>query len=543
MIQCCFKTLNDISMKISRYAVFVLVAVLSFSTIILSIISYISPFWAIAPSILFALGLRDKMQTKHSVLRNYPIIGHFRYIIEAIRPELRQYIVESDNEESPFSRAQRSVVYQRSKGETDVQAFGTKVNVMLPSHEWVSHSIKPTTIDSSDFRINIGESRKQPYSMSVLNISAMSFGSLSANAIRALNLGAKKGNFAHDTGEGSVSSYHRENGGDLIWEIGSGYFGCRNTDGSFNAEKFKKTANEPQIKMIEIKLSQGAKPGHGGVLPASKITPEISETRGVPMGVDCVSPSSHSEFSTPLELVNFIQELRVLSNEKPVGFKLCIGHPWEFFGICKAMIEKDIYPDFIVVDGSEGGTGAAPMEFTDHVGTPLQEGLLLVHNTLVGLNIRDKIKIGASGKIITAFDMARTFALGADWVNSARGFLFSLGCIQALSCNTGNCPTGIATQDPERQKALVVSTKADRVYNFHNNTLHALKEVLQAAGLKHPDDLKPHHIVKRISSSEVQLLSTVLNFLEPQDLLNENYKYPVFKNWWEKSQASTFDLT
>jgi glutamate synthase domain-containing protein 2 len=528
---------------LNRYLPFATAGVLSVTSISLAVAGMCNPLWAVIPTAIFALGVRDKRQTKHSILRNYPILGHFRYMIEAIRPELRQYIVESDNEESPFSRAQRSVVYQRSKGESDVQAFGTKINVMLPAHEWVSHSINPTTIASSDFRITVGENRKHPYSMSVFNISAMSFGSLSANAIRALNLGAKKGNFAHDTGEGSVSPYHRENGGDLIWEIGSGYFGCRNADGSFNAETFTKTASEPQIKMIEVKLSQGAKPGHGGVLPASKVTPEIALTRGVPIGQDCISPAGHSEFSTPIEMLHFIQKLRDLSGEKPVGFKFCVGHPWEFFGICKAMIETNIYPDFIVVDGAEGGTGAAPMEFIDHMGCPLQEGLVLVHNTLVGLNLRDKIKIGASGKIITAFDMARTFALGADWINSARGFLFSLGCIQALSCNTGRCPTGIATQDPERQKALVVPEKGLRVLNFHHNTLHALLELLQATGVHSPSELKPHHIVKRISSSEITLLSNLLNILEPGDLLMGNYKYPVFKNWWEKSSAQTFGLT
>lgn len=502
----------------------------------------ISCWWTLIPGAFVLLAIYDKLQSKHSVLRNYPIIGHLRYLIEYIRPELRQYIVESDSEQTPFSRAQRSLVYQRAKGEMDTIAFGTKIDVMRPAHEWISHSIKPTKIASQDFRIVVGENRAKPYHMSVLNISGMSFGALSANAIRALNLGAHQGNFAHDTGEGSVSMYHRENEGDLIWQIASGYFGCRQDDGTFSEEKFKTISAEPEIKMIEIKLSQGAKPGHGGMLPGAKVTPEISETRGVPMGKDCISPSSHSAFSTPKEMILFIDKLRSLSGGKPVGFKFCVGHPWEFFGICKAMLELDIYPDFIVIDGSEGGTGAAPVEFTDNIGTPLQEGLVFVHNTLVGLNIRDKIKLGASGKLITAFDMARTFAIGADWVNSGRGFLFSLGCIQALSCNTGKCPTGIATQDPERQKALVVPDKAARVANFHRNTLHALQELLQAAGVKHTDELKPHHIVKRLSSTEVTLLSNVLEFLEPGDILDKNYKYSIFKNWWEKSSSESFEL-
>lgn len=530
------------NMKINRYIPFIGAGVATVATVGAAAMGEMNPVWSAIPAALFALGLRDTMQTKHSILRNYPIMGHFRYLIESIRPELRQYIVESDDEETPFSRADRSLAYQRAKGETDVQAFGTKINVMKPAHEWISHSISTTNIESSDFRIVVGETRKQPYNMSVLNISAMSFGSLSANAIRALNWGAKMGNFAHDTGEGSVSTYHREYGGDLIWEIGSGYFGCRNDDGTFNPEAFKKTATEPQIKMIEIKLSQGAKPGHGGVLPASKITPEIAATRGIKMGVDCVSPSSHSQFSTPLGLVQFIAQLRELSGDKPVGFKFCVGHPWEFFAICKAMIETGIYPDFIVVDGAEGGTGAAPKEFADHIGTPLQEGLVFVHNTLVGLNIRDKIKLGASGKIITAFDMARAFALGADWINSGRGFLFSLGCIQALSCSSGNCPTGIATQDPKRQKALVVPEKSKRVYSFHHNSLHALQEVLQAAGVYHPRELKPHHINKRISANEVALLSSVIHFNKPGDLLNKNCKDKTFETWWEKSQSTSFAL-
>lgn len=529
-------------MSKTRYLPLATAGVLTIGSVAAAVTGTFSPIIALIPSAVFALGIHDKIQKKHSVLRNYPIMGHFRYLIEYIRPELRQYIVESDTEETPFSREQRSVVYQRAKNETDVRAFGTKINVMKPAHEWLSHSIQPSKIANADFRIVVGSERKQPYNMSVLNISAMSFGALSANAIRALNLGAKLGNFAQDTGEGSVSKYHRENGGDLIMQVATGYFGFRNEDGTFSAEKFQKVATNPQIKMIEIKLSQGAKPGHGGVLPAAKITPEIAETRGVSMGIDCVSPATHSEFSNPMQMVGFIQRLRELSGDKPVGFKFCVGHPWEFFAICKAMIATSIYPDFIVVDGAEGGTGAAPVEFADHVGMPLQEGLLFVHNTLVGLNIRDKIKIGASGKMITAFDMAKIFALGADWVNSARGFMFTLGCIQALNCSSGNCPTGIATQDPERQKALVVPEKGQRVFNFHKNTLHALLEELQACGLQHPSEIKPHHIMKRINSNEIAMLSNVLHFNKPGDLLNKNCQNKIFEDWWDKASADSFKL-
>lgn len=502
----------------------------------------ISWLWAVAGAALCAVGVHDALQKRHSILRNYPLLGHFRFFFEAIRPELRQYIVESDTEEAPFSRAQRSVVYQRSKNEVDARAFGTERDVKAPGHEWVSHSMAPTQLASADFRVLVGAGRAKPYAMSVMNVSAMSFGALSANAIRALNLGAKKGGFAHDTGEGSVSPHHREHGGDLIWEIGSGYFGCRHQDGTIDLAAFVKTASDPQVKMIEVKLSQGAKPGHGGVLPAAKITAEIAATRGVPMGQDCISPAAHSAFSTPVELLQFIDGLRTLSGGKPTGFKLCIGHPWEFFGIAKAMLETGIVPDFIVVDGAEGGTGAAPVEFADHVGAPLQEGLRLVHNTLVGIGLRDQVRLGASGKLITAFDIARTLALGADWINSARGFMFAVGCIQAQTCNTGRCPTGVATQDVDRQKALVVPDKAERVYNFHRNTLHALQEIVQAAGLTHPEQLAPHHIMRRISSFEVQPLSEMLDTLQPGDLLNGSYRYPVFERWWPVARTDSFAL-
>ena len=348
-----------------------------------------------------------------------------------------------------------------------------------------------------------GPACRQPYSASVFNISAMSFGALSANAIRSLNKGAALGGFAHDTGEGGYSPYHREGGGDVIWEIGSGYFGCRRPDGGFDPDKFAAAAANPQIKMIEIKLSQGAKPGHGGVLPAAKVSPEIAEIRGVEIGKDCISPSSHSAFSTPLEMMAFIAKLRELSSGKPVGFKLCIGHPWEFLGLCKAMVDSGVQPDFIVVDGKEGGTGAAPLEFTDHLGMPLREGLVFVRNALTGVGLRDRIRIGCSGKIVTAFDMAAAFALGADWCNSGRGFMFALGCIQSLSCHTDRCPTGVATQDLTRGRALVVEHKTERVRNFHRSMLHALAELTAAAGLEHPSDFRPAHFSRRTTEREV----------------------------------------
>ncbi len=503
--------------------------------------------YTLAFALLSLLGLRDVRQSRHAVLRNYPVIGHARFLMEYIRPEIRQYFLEGDNEAAPFSRAQRSLVYARAKGESDKRPFGTQLDVSADGYEWINHSMKPSVLATNDFRITIGQAGNgcsQPYSASVFNISAMSFGALSANAILALNQGAKTGGFAHDTGEGSISVHHRAHGGDLIWEIGSGYFGCRDESGRFNAEKFAQNAREPQVKMIEIKLSQGAKPGHGGLLPSSKVTAEIAAARGVPQGVDCVSPAAHSAFSTPLEMMAFIAQLRELSGGKPVGFKLCIGHPWEWFALVKAMLHTGIVPDFIVVDGAEGGTGAAPMEFTDHVGAPLQEGLLLVHNTLKGAGLRDRIKIGCAGKVVSAFDITRMMALGADWCNSARGFMFALGCIQAQSCHTGNCPTGVTTQDLHRQQALHVPSKAERVTNFHSQTLHALQEIVQAAGLTHTSEITAHHIVRRVNDNEVRLLVNLVPQIASGSLLKADVSetHNVFKLYWPLAQAHDFTL-
>ena len=500
--------------------------------------------WLVLFGALSVVGWFDLHQSKKAVLRNYPVIGHLRYMLETVRPEIRQYFLESNTEAAPFSRNQRSLVYARAKGETDKRPFGTQLDVQATGFEWLNHSLMPTVLASHDFRITIGgPACKQPYEASVFNISAMSFGALSANAIQALNAGALRGRFAHDTGEGSISAWHRLHGGDLIWEIGSGYFGCRDEVGRFSEDRFKANALDPQVKMIELKLSQGAKPGHGGMLPGAKITPEIAAARGVPVGVDCVSPAAHSAFATPMEMLHFIARLRELSGGKPTGFKLCIGHPWEWFAIVKAMLETGITPDFIVVDGAEGGTGAAPQEFTDHVGAPLQEGLRLVHNTLVGVNLRDRIRIGASGKVISAFDVVRAMAIGADWCNSARGFMFALGCIQAQTCHTGQCPTGVTTQDPIRQQALVVPDKAERVYNFHQQTLHALQELVQAAGLQHPSDITANHIVRRVNENDVRLLSTLLPTVRPGALLGDlDAQHKVFQTYWPQAQPDRFGL-
>lgn len=494
--------------------------------------------------VLFIVGWRDYRQEHHAVLRNYPVTGHLRFLLEYIRPEIRQYFLESDEENLPFSRNQRAMVYTRAKRQNDARGFGTIKSVYGRDTEWIGHSAVPKEADPATFRIRIGGPQcSQPYQASIFNISAMSFGSLSPNAIRALNRGAKVGGFYHDTGEGSISTYHREHGGDLVWEIGSGYFGCRTPTGQFDPERFAEQASSPQVKMIEIKMSQGAKPGHGGVLPAAKVTAEIAATRGVPLAQDCVSPASHSAFSTPLELMAFIRQLRELSGGKPVGFKLCIGQPWEWFAIAKAMLASDTYPDFIVVDGSEGGTGAAPVEFADYVGMPMREGLRLVHNTLVGIGKRDLVRIGASGKIISAFDIARAISLGADWCNSARGFMFALGCIQSRSCHTDTCPTGVATQDPNRQRALVVPDKATRVANFHELTVHALSELVGAAGLEHPEQITADHIMVRAETGQPLPLSATLPTVGPGALVDESTLPALpepFRSYWASASAESF---
>ena len=529
-----------------RYITWIACAVVMLLGAFTQVVVHTGGVWAVLGLVGVITGIRDVRQRRHSILRNYPVIGHLRFLFEFIRPEMRQYFIEGDNEAAPFSRQQRSLVYQRAKGDPDKRPLGTQLDVQAEGYEWINHSLQPTRIASHDFRVRIGgASCTQPYDASIFNISAMSFGALSGAAIRALNGGALRGNFAHDTGEGSISVHHRAQGGDLVWEVASGYFGCRNPDGTFNPELFAQHATEPQVKMIEIKLSQGAKPGHGGVLPGPKVTREIADARGVEIGVDCISPASHSAFSTPIGMLEFIAKLRELSGGKPVGFKFCVGHPWEWFGIAKAMLETGLLPDFIVVDGGEGGTGAAPLEFTDHVGAPLQEGLLLVHNTLVGLNLRDKIKIGCAGKVVSAFDIARMMALGADWCNSARGFMFALGCIQSQSCHTDHCPTGVATQDPQRQKALVVPSKIERVHNYHRLTLEALKELVQATGLQHPNQITANHVVRRVAGDKVKLLANHLEFIAPGTLLAAargecEWPHNVYKVYWPIARADSF---
>jgi len=525
-----------------RFSVFAGVTALT----LVSLVGLLWSIWFLVPLAVFAaltaVGVYDVTQRNHAILRNYPVIGHMRFIFEGVRPEIRQYLIESDQDEEPFSRDARSLIYQRAKGVEDKRPFGTRARVYDAGYQWITHSIVPKTIADHDFRVTIGgPDCRLPYDASIYNVSGMSFGALSGNAILAMNRGARMGGFAHDTGEGGISRYHREGGGDLIYQVGSGYFGCRTPDGRFDPDRFSVQAADPQVKLIELKLSQGAKPGHGGMLPASKISPEIAEARGVPMGQDCISPASHPEFSTPRGLLEFIARLRELSGGKPVGMKLCIGHRREFMCIVKAMLETGITPDFIVIDGKEGGTGAAPLEFANHVGMPLVEGLTFAHNTLRGAGLRDRIRIGASGKVVSAFDLAKVLVLGADWANSARGFMFAVGCIQAQACHTNECPVGVATQDKLRQRALDVPEKAERVFRFHQNTLKALAEMTGAAGLSRPGDFLPHHLMMREKDREMVTGADVYPYLPDGFLIDgkgDDFGYALR---WQRASTDSFD--
>ncbi|MDR2224207.1 MAG: FMN-binding glutamate synthase family protein [Flavobacteriaceae bacterium] len=445
------------------------------------------------------LAITDLNQTKHTIRKNYPIFARFRYMFESIRPEMRQYFWEGELDGKPFNRRERSIVYQRAKNEKQTVSFGMQDDPNRIGYEWAAHSVYPKHVDDTNFRTLIGGSDcKQPYSASVYNISAMSYGALSKKAITALNEGAKIGGFAHNTGEGGISQYHRS-GGDLIWQIGTGYFGCRDAKGFFDEALFEERANYPEVKMIEIKLSQGAKPGHGGLLPAEKNTVEISQIRNITPHTTVHSPSAHTAFTNPQELVQFIGKLRFLSNGKPVGFKICIGRRDEFTNIIKAMMEANIYPDFITIDGAEGGTGAAPLEFIDYMGMALNDALVFANKTLIENGLRDKIKLLASGRIISAFDIAKTMALGADACYSARGMMFALGCIQALQCDSGHCPVGIATQDETLYRSLDVTDKRMRVANFHKNTMKALGEFISAIGYEKPSEIEPKTFHKRVN--------------------------------------------
>jgi len=492
--------------------------------------------WAmllLIPVILFvAVGVADILQKRHTIRRNFPVLGHLRYLFESLRPEVRQYFVESDSEENPFSREKRSIVYQRAKGQLDTMAFGTRRDVYRVGYEWMNHSLAAQPARREEVRIPIGgQDVRHPYDASILNISAMSFGALSAKAILALNRGARLGGFYHNTGEGGLSPYHLEPGGDLVWQIGTAYFGARNADGEFSPEEFARNATRESVKMIEVKLSQGAKPGHGGILPGAKVTPEIAAIRGVPAGRDVISPPAHTAFSTPVGMMRFIAQLRELSGGKPVGIKLCVGSRRELLALCKAMLETGIHPDFITVDGGEGGTGAAPLEFSNSVGFPLNEGLSFVHAALTGCDLRPSIRIVASGKITTGFHIVSKLALGADLCNCARGMMFALGCIQATKCNTNRCPVGIATQDPRLSSSLDVTDKSERVCSFHARTVESLYELLGAAGLDHPEKVLAHHILRRVGVDDVRSYEEIYPSLEPGAIISGKAPTPLMSLW------------
>lgn len=516
------------------------------SFIVFGIVLLTYPFWkdvlwflvVLIP--LFLLGIYDILQRPNNILRLYPVVGHWRFMLQSFRPQIQQYFIETNTNGKPFSREERELVYNRSRNGSDVLPFGTQRDVHEPGFDSINHSMAPKIVPVSETRIVVGGPQcKKPYNASRLNISAMSFGAISKNAVRALNRGARLGNFYQNTGEGGLTHYHLMEGGDLVWQLGTAYFGCRNKEGRFDPELFKTKANQDQIKMIEIKISQGAKPGFGGLLLGVKITQEIAEIRDVEMGKDVLSPPYHTEFSTPRGLLEFIVRLRELTDGKPIGFKLCVGNRSEFLGICKAMLATGIYPDFITIDGAEGGTGAAPVEFVDFVGVPLNEGLVFVHNALQGIGVREHIRLIASGKIITGFDMVTKMALGADMCNSARGMMFALGCVQSRRCHNNLCPTGVTTQKPDRVYALNINDKAPKVRNFHHNTVKSFQEVLGAAGLSKVADLNAGYIYKVISPSVIQHYDELYDFLKPRQLL-EGPVPDHYKAAWEEANPDKF---
>lgn len=501
-----------------------------------------SPWWWLLAALIAAvaaLGTWDLLQTRHTILRSYPVLGHFRFLAEALRPEIQQYFIESNTEGTPFDRETRDMVYERAKGTKSDEPFGTERDVNALGYEFLRHSLRARFASELAPRVRLGGADcAQPYDIALFNVSAMSFGALSGNAIEALNGGAARGGFAHDTGEGGISPYHLKYGGDLIWEIGSGYFGCRDADGHFDAALFEEKAALPSVKAISIKLSQGAKPGLGGVLPGAKVSAEIAATRGVPIGKTVVSPPAHTAFHTPVEMMHFIATLRSLSGGKPIGFKLCIGARTEFLSICKGMLHTGITPDFIIVDGAEGGTGAAPQEFEDHIGMPLTEGLMLVHNALVGTGLRTHIRVGASGKVASGVDIVSRICQGADFTMSARAMMFAVGCIQALKCNTNKCPTGVATQDKGRARALYVPDKTERVVNFQRATVASAAQIVASMGLNGFDELKPAMLNRRIEGQRTRTYAEIYDWLMPGELLDDPPE--SWRSDWIEASADEF---
>ncbi len=487
---------------------------------------------------LVALGVHDLVQRRHSILRNYPILGHARFMLESIRPEMQQYFIERNYDGRPFDRDTRTSIYERAKGIPDEQAYGTERDVRQPGYEWLLQSIASFDPPKELPRVRIGGPEcTRPYDMALLNVSAMSFGALSGHALTALNQGAAKGGFAHDTGEGGLTKYHL-NGGDVVWELGTGYFGARTKDGGFDADQFREKAAHDAVKMVSLKLSQGAKPGIGGVLPGPKVTQEIAEARSVPKGQTCVSPPSHKVFSTPRELIRFIAQMRELTGGKPAGFKLCVGTRHELLAICKAMVAEGTTPDFIIVDGSEGGTGAAPAEYEDHVGTPLTEGLMLLHNALVGCGLRDRVKIGCSGKVATGSDIVKRLAQGADYCNAARAMMMAVGCIQSQRCNTNQCPVGVATQDPKRSRALNVPNKTERVYQYQHAAVTEATRLIASMGLHTPAEVTPHHLVRRVDHVSARSYGELYEWLSPGELLDDPPE--LWAHAWERADPDSF---
>lgn len=520
-------------MVFSLFVILIIIVLSYFFSAVLWILVLVIP--------ILLLAVFDIIQKTHSILRLYPVIGHFRFLFESVRIEMQQYFVENDTSGTPINREFRSLIYQRAKGERDTRSFGTQFDIYRVGYEWTNHTMFPKELSNEEPRVLFGKGRcRQPYAVALANISAMSYGALSQNAIRSLNLGAKLGNFYHNTGEGGISSFHLENGGDLVWQIGTGYFGCRSLYGCFDKEKFKEVANLEAVKMIEIKLSQGAKPGHGGLLPAKKVTKEIAQIRGVAIGKDVVSPSMHTAFSSPIGLLNFVEELREISG-KPVGFKLAVGKTEEFLSVCKAMLETNIIPDFITVDGGEGGTGAAPVEFANSIGTPLREALHIVNSCLIGCGLRSKVKIIASGKVFSAFHMYRVMALGADTVNLARSMMLALGCVQSKRCNTNECPTGVATQNPIRSNAIDVALKSQRVANFQSSMVYHFREMLAATGKISPQEIVLDDICRRVSDTKVCSLAEVYPVIREGCLLDERQVPADWKSYWDKSNAASWD--
>lgn len=524
----------------ARFLILLVMAALGFVAIVATAFGA-AGWWVIAAIVLIIvmIGVWDLVQKRHAVLRNYPVLGHMRYLLENIRPEIQQYFIEKNVEGKPFNRDTRSLIYARSKGENSHKAFGTEREVNQMGYEYLIHSTTPVAPPDELPRVRLGGPQcSQPYDISLMNVSSMSFGSLSKNAVLAMNKGAARGGFAHETGEGGLTKYHLEYGADLIWEIGSGYFGTRDDSGHFHPETFTEKANLPEVKGISIKLSQGAKPGLGGVLPARKVTPEIAEARDVPLGEDCISPASHSAFKTPRELLHFIKQLRELSNGKPIGFKLCVGSRVDVLAMCKAMLDEEILPDFIVVDGSEGGTGAAPLEYQDNVGTPLTEGLMLMHNALVGVGLRKHIRLAAAGKIASGADIVKRLVQGADFTLSARGMMMATGCIQAQKCHTNECPVGVATQNPRLVRGLNVEDKGDRVFNYQKLTVDEAVQIMASMNCTSPDDLNPRMLRRRVDHLKTRSYAKIFNWMQPSELLIEPPR-----NWsedWELANADYF---